>query len=277
MRSGNSYQPPAKKQKTILSDANRAEEYRAPHQPGRVHLEHISWHPDNRGRQGILPFHVHTIALNIAEQGTSIRRYGFVRLVEVPVAGVQSWFDANRKKAKQNPLLSDFSAMSQQGPYYANLSKTHFTDAQKVIKEGERTFMNDPYAPFLQLRDDDDEGHLIQKKGVKAIVYTAKLWDDKPALLTKMREDNFNHVEEEAMSHKAQEDAIELREGLTGPKALPVACASCLRKDETISELREAMSHKDVEISRLESRLQCRTEEMEEARKKESQNRSHHC
>ena len=137
--------------------------------------------------------------------------------------------------------------------------------------------MNKPDGPRLQLRDDDDEGHLIQTKGVNAFVYTAKLWDDKPALLTKMREDNFNHVEEEAMSHKAQEDAIELREGLTGPKALPVACASCLRKDETISELREAMSHKDVEISRLESRLQCRTEETEEARKKESQNRSHHC
>ena len=86
-----------------------------------------------------------------------------------------------------------------------------------------------------------------------------------------------DHMEEEAMSHKAQEDAIELREVPTSPKASPVTCASCLRKDETISELREAMSHKDVEISRLESRLQCRTEEMEEARKKESQNRSHHC
>ena len=137
--------------------------------------------------------------------------------------------------------------------------------------------MNKPDEFRLQLRDDDDEGHLIQTLGVKAIVYTAKLWDDEPALLAIMRERHLIHVGEEAMSHKAQEDAIELREGLTGPKALPVACASCLRKDETISELREAMSHKDVEISRLESRLQCRTEEMEEARKTKSQNRSHHC
>ena len=140
---GNGYEPqakqhgpPAKRQKTILSDANRAEEYRAPHQPGRVHLELISWHPDNRGMQGILPFHVHTIASNITEKGTSIRRYGFVRLVEVPPDVAEPWFADNKKKANMNPLLSDFSAMSHQGPYYANLNCTHFTDAQKVIKEG---------------------------------------------------------------------------------------------------------------------------------------------
>ena len=92
---------------------------------------------------------------------------------------------------------------------------------------------------------------MIQANGVNAIVYTAKLGEDKAALLAIMREATLS--EEEAMSHKAQEDG---------------ACASCLRKDETISELREAMSHKDAEISRLESRLQCRTEELEEARKK---------
>ena len=105
--------------------------------------------------------------------------------------------------------------------------------------------MDSAYGHFLQLRDDDDEGHLIQKKGVKAIVYTAKLWDDKPALLTKMREDNFNHVEEEAMSHKAQEDGIELREGPTRTKALPVTSAPRPRKDVwPYSEIQEAIKDK---------------------------------
>ena len=75
--------------------------------------------------------------------------------------------------------------------------------------------MNKPDGLRLQLRDDDEEGHMIQAKGVNAIVYTAKLWDDKPALLAIMREATL--WEEEAMSHKAQEDAIELREGAYGP------------------------------------------------------------
>ena len=82
------------------------------------------------------PMYVHRLAASIMYNGTSLRRYRGVKLVEVPVDGVQSWLDANSKRAEQNPLLSDFSAMSHQGPYYANWTCAHFTDAQKVIKEG---------------------------------------------------------------------------------------------------------------------------------------------
>ena len=68
---GNGYQPPAKNPKTILSVADRAEKYRKPNQPVRVPLEQIGFHVDNRGGQGICPFHVHNLASNIAERGTS--------------------------------------------------------------------------------------------------------------------------------------------------------------------------------------------------------------
>ena len=50
-----------------------------------------------------------------------------------------------------------------------------------------------------------------------------------------------DHMEEEVVSHKAQEDAIELREVPTSLKASPVTCASCLRKDEIISEVLAAV------------------------------------
>ena len=63
------------------------------------------------------PMYLHRLAASIMYNGTSLRRYREVKLVEVPVDGVQSWLDANSKRAEPNPLLSDFSAMSHQGPY----------------------------------------------------------------------------------------------------------------------------------------------------------------
>ena len=103
----------------LLSGADRAEQYLAPKQPGRVHLSKISWYHDNRGGQGVLPFHVHDIAKGICTEGTSKRRYGTVRLVEVPEEAIASWLAANQKKAALNPFLADFKAMSHTGPLYA--------------------------------------------------------------------------------------------------------------------------------------------------------------
>ena len=83
--SGSGYQPPPKKKsKTLNCEANRGESYKSSTQPGRVSLSQISWHPSTRGGQGILPMHAHVVAKSICDQGTSIRRYISVRLVEVP-------------------------------------------------------------------------------------------------------------------------------------------------------------------------------------------------
>ena len=43
----------------------------------------------------------------------------------------------------------------------------------------------------LELRDDDEEGHEIQKTGVVASVYSKELWKDRAALLAIMREGNL--------------------------------------------------------------------------------------
>ena len=68
----------------LLSEADRAERYLIPNQPGRVPLSKIGCHEENRGGQGIMQFHAHDIAYDISTKGTSKRRYGRVRLVEVP-------------------------------------------------------------------------------------------------------------------------------------------------------------------------------------------------
>ena len=44
----------------------------------------------------------------------------------------------------------------------------------------------------LKLMEGDEEGQLIQKNGVKAIVYDEGLWYDPVALMALMREDNAN-------------------------------------------------------------------------------------
>ena len=186
------YEPQAKKRQRLLIDADRAEEYIKTTQPGRVPLHQVTWYHDNRGGQGIMPFHVHTIAENICVEGTSSRRYGQVRLVEVPEKEKQALLAGNRKKAKQNPLLADFRAMSTTGPLYATLSCTHFVEAQKLFKEGARTYHNQPDGQKFILKDDDKEGQMIQSHGVTVVVYSADLWYDTPALLAIMREDNFD-------------------------------------------------------------------------------------
>ena len=135
------YEPQAKKQKiradTLLADADRAEQYYIPNQPTRVPLNRISWHPDNRGGQEILPLHAQEIALDISTNLTSKRRYGSVKLVQVPENVVHVWLAANRKKAAINPLLANFEAMSPTGPYYATVKCTHTSsNAKNYAREG---------------------------------------------------------------------------------------------------------------------------------------------
>ena len=134
-----------------------------------------------------MPKHAHDIAQDVCNHGTSKRRYNQVRLVEVPEDKVKDWLAANKEKAKMNPLLADFAAMSHTGPYYASIGGTHFVEAHKLIMEGKRRFRDEPEGLRFILKDDDEEGRLIQESGVLAVVYSAGLWDDTPALAELLR------------------------------------------------------------------------------------------
>ena len=176
----------------MLADADRAETHRLPNQPGRVQLHQISWYPKNRGGQGVMPMHMHDVAYSVVTHGTSKRRYDRVLLVEVPANVVETWLDNNRKKSRLNPLLANFDAMGKTGPFYAPLGCTHFVEAHKLIREGNRRYRNNPDGIVLQLKPDDVEGKIIQEQGVQAVVYSSALWHDTAALLAIMREDNLN-------------------------------------------------------------------------------------
>ena len=177
------------RQKLMVFDADRAEKHIHPNQPGRVKLGQISWH-DCSCSALRLQLHAQDIAFDVVTHGTSKRRYQHVKLVEMPENRVKDWLALNKMKPEMNPTLADFEAMSHTGPYYASLGRTGFVEAHKLIKDGKRMFRDNPSGVPFVLKEDDEEGRLIQELGVLAVVYTAELWNDMPALLALMREDS---------------------------------------------------------------------------------------
>ena len=132
-------QPPCKKQRALVGEVDRAQQYLSPTQPGRVQLLEIGFHPGNRGGQGILPLHTHTIAVDICTNGTSSRRYGAVLLVQVRDELLPQWLLANTRKRKCNFLLARVDTKLM---WLATIKNTHFVGAQKLIAEGGRTYKN---------------------------------------------------------------------------------------------------------------------------------------
>ena len=121
--------------KTLMEEADRAENYvlGLNRQPGRVSLDEFGFHQGNRGGQGIMPIHVHDIALDIVTEGTSLRRYDTVRCVVVPEECRAEWLAANTNKTKQNSLLPSCTTNKM---WLATLKCTHFVGACKLIKDG---------------------------------------------------------------------------------------------------------------------------------------------
>ena len=78
------------------------------------------------------------------------------------------------------------------GMNYATLNaQPYFVAAQKLIAEGNRTYMNNVEGKPLTLLGDDAEGQLIQRLGVKAVIYSSELWYDTEALIALLKESNM--------------------------------------------------------------------------------------
>ena len=164
-----------------MEEADRAQEFLLParEQPGRVPLRNIGFHPRNRGGQGIIPPHTHTVAMDVCKNGTSKRRYGTVNLVKVPAKELERWRKDNQLKRRQNTLLANFDDADM---VFATLKCTHFVGAHKLIGQGSRTYMDQQDGLRLQLQASDFEGKKTQEEGVDAIIYSEQLWHDPSAL-----------------------------------------------------------------------------------------------
>ena len=162
-RHNTGYEPSYTKQKTCLSEADRAQKHLMRSQPGRVLIEKIHFQPRNRGGQGLLPRHSHNVATDVIK-GTSIQRYDPVRLVNVPAKEKAAWLLAIKRKVKNIPLLAQKFDPAKLN--YAALKCTHSCHSYLLIREGNRTYMNKPGDTKFQLRPGDVECHLIQAQGV---------------------------------------------------------------------------------------------------------------
>ena len=176
---------------TMREAADRARTYILPagEQPGRVPLSKIGFHPRNRGGQGILPHHVHSIALDLCTNGTSRRRYDTVPLTVVPEKEVEAWRQEQQFKSSQHALLPKYGDAKM---LYATLRGTHFVAAHALIGHGERMYLDQPDGPCLRLQPGDVEGNIIQEEGVDAILYGEDLWYDTAAMVALTAENYAN-------------------------------------------------------------------------------------
>ena len=100
----------------------------------RVPLRLIGMWPGNRGNTGICPHHVHEVANDIVLTDTCQDRYHHISLVKIPKDSLAAVRLSNKKMTEMNPLLPPFSEDIE----YVNITKTHFTFAQKLIDQGTR-------------------------------------------------------------------------------------------------------------------------------------------
>ena len=173
-----------------LEDASdRAQGFRQP-QLLRIKLEQILVWPQNRGGQGIIPFHVHEVASDIMQNKTSAARYGHVCLVEVPRDKLDEVLEFNLKKARADSRLPRVSI--NEGKYFCLLTKTHFVHAHKLAKDGNHTLFGKEKGKRIQWTANDREGQEILQYGPTCCIYREGLFGDTGALKSLAIEDNLN-------------------------------------------------------------------------------------
>ena len=170
----------------LQDPADRAQTYRkGPLQ--RIHLDQIGYHSKNRGGLGCSSRHTHEVARDCVRNGVQPRRYKHVDIVKIPLHKLEEFRTLNRNGCEGDPLMPKFA----EGMTYVCLTNTHFTHAQKLAKDGNRTLFDQNKVP-IAFRDDDVEANEIQKHGPLCAIYDEKLLDDHDAVQALMQEDNMN-------------------------------------------------------------------------------------
>ena len=124
--------------------------------------------------RGVVTGHkVHRICEDVITNKTSESRYAPCKVIRVPEKARAEWRRINREKADDEPLLPAYSDQME----YAMLSQTHFSHAQKLLKEGRGYLYNEGVVP-LKVQTDDEDAKNIARNGLQCIVYDEELWTD---------------------------------------------------------------------------------------------------
>jgi len=152
----------------------------------RLDLDLLGFHPLNRGSLGISSVHVHEVAWS-CNAGVKLYRYKQVDVVRVPEDALEAFRNANKAKCTSDALMPKFTPSMK----FALLTKTHFSHAQKLRKDGGRFLMNDGKSLIVgKTTDEGSEDRKIIMHGVLCSVYSAKLWNDAGAMEALMNTDN---------------------------------------------------------------------------------------
>ena len=174
----------AKRDSSVLEDPlDRALSYRE-HGLDRKNLDDIGFLPSNRGSLGLSGHHVHEVSWSCV-RGVKLVRYKQVDIVRMSEAKLSDWREKNKHKCESDRLMPSFSPKMR----YACLTKTHFTHANKLARDGNRTIFNEGKVD-IKYEEDNFEGRKILDDGVLCCVYREALLDDPEALQAIMDADN---------------------------------------------------------------------------------------
>ena len=166
--------------------AEKVEEYRIPDRI-RVPLDKIGFWPGNRDSTGISGRLVMEIAEDIVTNGTSLQRYDSVDLVEIPAAKLDLFLRFNKTQCDRGSCTPLFNPDME----YVLLTKTHFTFAHMLIRDGGRTLYNLPAMREIKLLPGDREGQSIQDPGVLALIFDGELSWEPEAMWSYASHDNM--------------------------------------------------------------------------------------
>ena len=152
----------------------------------RVHLDMIGVRPENRAGCGLNPRHVHEVAADCLANITKQSRYKHVDIIEIPAHLKEKILKANATMCESDPLMPKFSPDIK----YVCVTKTHFTHAQKLAKDGNRALFNNGARIIWQ--KDDGEGRDILNDGPECCIYRAELLNDSEAVTALANEDNMD-------------------------------------------------------------------------------------
>ena len=179
---------PSTQQTVPLEDAaDRAE---AKKKPGvvRISLDEIGFWPDNRGSTGICSHHVHEIALDIMENKCRRARYEPIQLLAVPARHLEAFKRANEDTCENDPMMPKFSPAM----VYVCGSKTHFTHALKLGKEGTHHVFNNSSAGIIKWKKNDVEAAECMKHGPLCVIYDSSIFQDLEAVEALNADGNLN-------------------------------------------------------------------------------------
>ena len=165
-----------------LRDASdRAQSYRKIG-TSRIHLDEIGFYPGNRGGMCFDSNHVHTVAYSCHQKKIQVDRYVSVHVVEIPLEHLKYVQDLNFKMCKEDILMPQITLEEARKIRYVCATKTHFTQACKLLRKGNSHFHNDATQGMCILRSNDEEGQEIMKNGPICVIYKEALYDDKDAM-----------------------------------------------------------------------------------------------